>query len=133
MESAEFADDFPGGVGAARTRQACPGMRPRTAEKKAANRRFVARPIEHGPHGEKLVQDKFSVKNVAARESIGSLQILGRDDLHALDKAGEIRRVRGESPDYRVAEFPAARVPIPFSQFVRRELNVGGEDVPAVG
>ena len=73
------------------------------------------------------------MKNVAASESIGILQVLGRDDLHAFDEAGKIRRIRGERFDYRVAEFPAARVPVPFSQFVRRKLNVGGEDVLAVG
>jgi len=73
------------------------------------------------------------MENVAASETVGGFQILGRDDLHAFDQAGEIRRIVGKSSDDDRTEFPATEVPIPVPQFIRRKLHAGGEDVLAFG
>ena len=65
-------------------------MRARTAKKKAADGSFVTRPIENGTHGEELIESKLTMENVAAGETVGSLEILGGNDLDAFDKACEI-------------------------------------------
>src|SRR5215467_8621427 len=85
--SAQFADDFAGGVGAAGARQAVARMRARATEKEPANRRLVARPIENRTHGEELVQCEFAVKNMAAGESVASFQVFRRDDLNPFHEA----------------------------------------------
>src|SRR6266404_2664361 len=71
------------------------------------------------------------MENVAAGETVGCLEILGRDDLHAFDEAGEIRRVGSESSDYSCAQLATAEIPIPFFKFIGSELYAGGEDVLA--
>src|ERR1700686_3356918 len=91
-ESSEVADDFAGGVGAACAGQAVAGMRAGAAKKKAADGRFVARPIENGTHGEKLIECELAMENVAAGEAVGSFEIKWRDDLHVLVEMGQIRR-----------------------------------------
>ena len=73
------------------------------------------------------------MENVAAGEAVRGFQILRRDDLHAFDQAGEIRRIVGKSSNDDRAELPPAEVPIPFPQFIRSELHAGGEDVPSFG
>src|SRR5258708_35121829 len=83
-------------------------MRAGAAEKKAANGRLVARPIENGAHGEELIEREFAVKNVAAGEPVGSFEILRSDDLHGIDEIGQVRRVGGESFDDGVAQVVAA-------------------------
>src|SRR5947207_12089931 len=108
-------------------------MRAGAAKKQAADGCFIARPIENGTHGEKLVERKLAVENVAAGETVRGFQILGRDDLHAFDQAGEIRRIVGKSSNDVRAELPPAEVPIPFPQFIRSELHAGGKDVFAFG
>ena len=110
----KFADDFASGVGAGSAGQAVAGMRAGAAKKKAADGRFVTRPIQNGAHGEELIESELAVKNVAAGEAVGSFEILGGDDLDAFNQAGKIGRVRGESLDDGVAEFLAAGVPVPF-------------------
>src|SRR5258706_7152651 len=132
-ESSEVADDFAGGIGAASAGQAVAGMRAGAARKKAADGRFVARPIENGTHGEKLIECELAMKNVAAGEAVGSFEIKRRDDLHVFDEIGQIRRVSGQGFDNGVSQVEAARVPVPFFQPVRSELNVGGEHVLAIG
>src|SRR5712664_1896178 len=114
-ESSEVTDDFAGGVGAGGAGEAVAGMRAGAAEKKAADGRFVARPIENGAHGEKLIEREFAVKNVASSETVGCFEIFGRDDLHVFDEIGQVRRVSGESLDDGVPQVIAARVPVPFS------------------
>src|ERR1700694_4420166 len=125
-ESSEVANDLAGGVGAACAGQAVAGMRAGTAKKKAADGRFVASPIENGTHCEKLIECELAVKNVAASKAVGSFEIKWRDDLHVFDEIGQIRRVSGQGFDNSVSQVVAARVPVPFFQLVRRELNVGG-------
>src|SRR6202165_4640616 len=132
-ESSEVADDLAGGVGAACAGQAVAGMRAGAAKKKAADGRFVARPIENGTHGEKLIECDLAVKNGAPGKAVGSFEIKRRDDLHVFDEIGQIRRVSGQGFDNRVSQVVAARVPVSFFQFEWRELNVGGEDVLAIG
>src|SRR5580704_11548101 len=112
--SSEVADDFAGGVGAAGTGEAVAGVRAGTAEEEATDGGFVARPIEDGAHGEELIEGKFAVENVAAGETVGGFEILGRDDLDAFDEARKIRRVSGEGLDDGVAEFLAMSIPVPF-------------------
>src|SRR5438552_15059774 len=108
-------------------------MRARAAKKEATDGRFVARPIKNGTHGKELIEGKLAVENVAAGEAVRGFQILGRDDLHAFDQTGEIRRIVGKSSNDDRAELPPAEVPIPFPQFIRSELHAGGEDVPSFG
>src|SRR5258708_17875440 len=107
-------------------------MRAGAAKKKAADGGFVAGPIENGPHGERLMEGELAMKNVAAGETVGRFEILGRDDLHVFDEIGQVRRVSGESFDDGVSQVVAARVPVPFFQLEWRELNIGGKDVLAV-
>src|ERR1700756_5648894 len=85
---AEGVDDFAGGVGAARAGETVAWMRAGAAKKKAADRRFVARPVENRPHGEELVKCELTMKNVAAGKTVTCFEVLGRDDLHAFDEAG---------------------------------------------
>src|SRR6266853_2570526 len=80
-ESSKFADDFASGVGAGNAGQAVAGMRAGAAKKKAADGRFVTRPIQNRAHGEELIESEFAVKNVAAGEAVGSFEIKRRDDL----------------------------------------------------
>src|SRR5258708_40207628 len=101
-------------------------MRAGAAEKKAANGRLVARPIENGAHGEELIEREFAVKNVAAGEPVGSFEILRSDDLHGIDEIGQVRRVGGESFDAGVAQVVAAGLPVPLSQLMWPELHGGG-------
>src|SRR5580692_7977967 len=108
-------------------------MRPRAAEIKTADGSFIARPIESGPHGEKLIQGEFAVENVATGETVNGFEVLRSDDLHVLNEAGKIGGVLGESFDDRVAQFFAARVPVSGLQLEWRELDVCGEDVLAFG
>src|SRR5229473_6504077 len=108
-------------------------MRAGTAEEKATDGCFVARPIEDGTHGEELVESKLAMENVAASKTIRGFEILGSDDLDAFDQAGEIRSVRGERANDSGTEFAAAEVPIPFPQFIRSILNAGREDMFAFG
>src|SRR5258706_1793996 len=131
-ESSEVADDFAGGIGAASAGQAVAGMRAGAAKKKAADGRFVARPIENGTHGEKLIECELAMKNVAAGEAVGSFEIKRRDDLHVFDEIGQIRRVSGQGFDNGVSQVEAARVPVPFLQREWGELDAGGENVLAV-
>src|SRR6266446_5010299 len=112
--SSEGVDDFAGSVGAGSACEAVAGMRAGAAEKKAADRSFVARPIENGTHGEELIESEFAVENVAAGEAVAGFQILGRDDLNAFDQAGKIRGVSSERFDDGVAQVVASRVPVPF-------------------
>ena len=125
-------DDFAGGIGAGSPGQAVAGMRAGTAEKQAADGRFVTRPVQDWTHGKKLIEGELAVENVAAGKTVGCFEILGRDDLNGLDHAGQIGRVFGESSDDGVAEFLAAVIPVPFFQLEWRELNVGGENVLAI-
>src|SRR5258708_7520560 len=108
-------------------------MRARPAEEKAADGSLVAGPIENWTHSEELIESKLAMENVAAGEAVRGFEVLGRDDLDTFDKAGEIRSVRGERSNDSGAKFPAARVPIPFPQFIGSLLNASGEDVPALG
>src|ERR1700747_1714209 len=98
-------------------------MRTGAAEEESANGSFVTSPIEDGPHGEELVERKFTVENVAAGETVRRLEILRRDDLHAFNEAWKIRSVGGERSNDGGAKFPAAGVPIPFLEFVGSVLN----------
>jgi len=107
-------DDFAGGVGTGGAGEAVAGMGARAAEEKAADGRFVARPIKNRAHGEELIEREFAVENVAAREAVGSFQIKRRDDLHVFDEIGQVRRVGGESFGDGVAQVEAARVPVSF-------------------
>src|SRR4029077_20262887 len=118
-----------GGVRAGSAGQAIAGMGARAAKEEAADGRFVTRPIEDGAHGEKLIEREFAVENVAASETVGRFEILGRDDLHAFDEAWKIRGVGGERSNDGGAKFPAAGVPISFPEFVWCILNAGGEDM----
>src|SRR6266852_1479559 len=86
-----------------------------------------------GAQHEKLIERELVMKNVAASETVGRFEILGRDDLHVFDEIGQVRRVSGESFDDGVSQVVAARVPVPFFQLEWRELDVGGKDVLAVG
>ena len=132
-KSSQVADNFAGGVGAGGAGEAVAGMGAGTAEKKATDGCLVACPIENRAHGEKLIECELAVENVAASKTVGCFEILGRDDLDAFDHAGKIRGVSGESFDDGRAEIPAAGIPVPFSQFEWRELDVGGKNVLAVG
>jgi len=70
--SPQFVNDF---LRSIRPRSACqsiPRMRSVAAEKKPFHRSLIPRPIEQRPHGEELVQRKFAVENVAARETVRS-------------------------------------------------------------
>jgi hypothetical protein len=102
------------------------------AQEKATDRSLVARPVENGAHGEELIERQLAVENVAAGETVGCFEILGGDDLDALDEAGKIGGVGGKSFDDGVAEFCAAGVPVALFQPEWRELDVGREDVLAV-
>src|SRR4029077_13820229 len=73
------------------------------------------------------------MENVPAGETVGGLEILGCDDLDAFDEAGKVWRVCGKRVDDGIAEFLAARVPVPFPQFEGGKLNVSGQDMLAVG
>src|SRR5260370_42342957 len=107
-------------------------MRAGAAKKKSADGRLVTRQTENGTHGEKLVECKLAMENMAASEAVGCFEILGRDDLDAFDQARKIRGVGGERLNDSGAKFPAAGVPIPFSEFIRSILYAGGEELLAV-
>src|SRR6266851_7562785 len=128
---AEGVDYFAGGVGAGGAGEAVAGMSRGAAEEEVADRRFVAGPVEDGAHGEELVEGEFAVKDVAAGEAVGGFEVLRRDDLDAFDEAWKIRGVRGKRANDGGTEFPAAGVPIPFLQFIRRILNAGRENMLA--
>ena len=66
-------DDFASGVGAGDSGQAVTGVSAGAAEEKAADGRFVAGPIENGPHGEKLIESKLAelTQTIALRRSQG--------------------------------------------------------------
>jgi len=53
----------------------------RSAEVKVVDRRSVACPIEHGTHGEYLIQRKVSVEDVAAAQAIDFFKVKWGDDL----------------------------------------------------
>src|SRR6266853_3786320 len=127
--STQVSDDFAGGVGAACAGEAVTRMGAGATEKKPADGRSVARPIEDRSHGEKLIESKLAVENVAASETVGGFEILGRDDLDAFDQAGKIRGVRRERSNDSGAKFPTAGIPIAFLQFIGGILNAGRENM----
>src|SRR5438093_13401469 len=98
-------------------------MRARTAKKKAADGSFVTRPIENGTHGEELIESKLTMENVAAGETVGSLEILGGNDLDAFDKACEIRGVRGERSTEIGAKFAPSEIPILLLHTISSDLQ----------
>lgn len=135
-------------------------MGARAAEIEAADGGFVAGPIEGRAHREKLVKSEFAMGDVAAGETVSSLEIVGSDDLHVLDEAGEIGGVLGESFEDGKAKLATCAAPVPFAflgrgvtvgfivgrgalggvwdrrrsgQLEGSELDVGGEDMLAVG
>src|SRR6478735_9418553 len=73
--------------------QSGPWMGPTSAEIKVFNRRFVARPIQQGAHGEELVQRKVAVKNLPTRETVPLLQIKRRNNLVRENQLRKIRRI----------------------------------------
>jgi len=60
-------------------------VRSTPAQIQAFDRRPIACPVKQRPHGEELIEGKFAVEDVSAREAVGFLEILGRDDLVAQD------------------------------------------------
>ena len=67
------------------------------------------------------------MKDLAAGETVLSLQILRRNNLRGFHALREIWGVRANGFDHRLAQITAARVPTPIFQFVRRELHVRRE------
>ena len=70
QRSSQRVDDFARGVGAGCAGQAIAGMRAGAAEEEAADRSLVARPVEHGAHGEELVERELAVEDVPAGETV---------------------------------------------------------------
>src|SRR5271155_163087 len=89
-------------------------MRAGAAEIKSTDRRFVARPIENGAHGEELIERELAMENLSAGETVNGFQIVRSDDLHVFDEAGKIGRVFGKCFDDDVAEVFAADAPVCF-------------------
>src|SRR5271156_2250294 len=104
-------------------------MRTRAAQIQSAHRRQIARPVEHRPHGEQLIERQLPVINVSSREAVGGLKILWRDHLDGFHKIRQIRCIRAECLDHHAAEFIALGIPVSLFQFVRSELHVRGKNV----
>src|SRR5437764_13471051 len=73
------------GVAARKPIQARARMRARTAKVKSRDGCAVACPAEKRAHGEHLVEPEFAVKDVAAGQSVGLLEVERRDRLPRLD------------------------------------------------
>src|SRR5215813_7430682 len=104
-------------------------MRAAAAEIKTADRRQVARPVEHGTHREQLIESQLAMIDVAAGHAVNRFEVLWRDDLHALNEAWEIRSVSRKCLHDKIAQFPAANRPVALFQLIGRKLRVNGHDM----
>jgi len=105
-------DDLAGGVEGRGGGQACAGMRAGAAEEEAANGCAIAGPTDERAHGEKLIEGEFAVGDVAARQTVGLLEIQRRDDAAGEDSGGQVGGVLRESFDDNVSERVAVGGPI---------------------
>ncbi len=68
---------------------------------------------------------------MAAGEAVGFFEILGRDDLVAEDRPGQIRRVLRDRLHHGFAERGALALPVAVFQFIGRVLHVDGHHMLA--
>src|ERR1700674_3120791 len=115
---------LPRRVGTGTPGQPRPRMRPRAAQVQVLNWHAVPGPIKQRTHGKELVERKFTVENVASRESVGIFQILRRDDLVRQNQFRKPRGVLRQRPDNSVAQRDALAVPIGALQLVGRVLHI---------
>src|SRR5439155_4352164 len=101
------------------------------AEIEIFNWSAVVSAAENGAEGEELIQRVFAMKDVSAAETVGLLQIEGRDDLAVNDQVGEVRGVGRKGSNHGIAELVAAGIPASVFQFIRSILNMDGHHVRA--
>src|ERR1700691_2281631 len=89
-------------IGARTSGQSRSSVRPRTAHVQILNGRAISRPIQQWTHGEKLVECQFSMKNVAAGQSVRVFQILRGDDLVRQNEFRKLGSVLRQRFDYSV-------------------------------
>src|SRR5439155_4742287 len=99
-------------------------MRPRNTQIQIAYGRTIARPIQQWSHGEKLIQRKLPVKDVASRKSVSVFQILGSNDLMAQNQLRQIRSIQAQSLDHGIAERHTFALPSAVLQLVGCVLHV---------
>src|SRR5260221_574849 len=112
--------------------QTGPRVRPTAAQIQAPNRRGVPRPFQQRPRDEQLIERQLAVKNVAAGQSVGPLEIERRDHLAGEDRGSEAWRVALDRARGGVAKTIALRVPIAL-EVIRRVLDVRRDDVLTLG
>ena len=85
LVSPRIFQNFERGEAAGRAHDAAAGMGGGAAHVEILDGRAIARPAGDGPQEEKLLERKFSLKNIAFGEAGGALDIERRDDLLADD------------------------------------------------
>src|SRR5882672_3804339 len=108
-------------------------MRARSAQIQSFDGRAVLRPARHRPHEKKLLEIQVAVKNVALRQTIGSLKVQWGDNLHRFDGA---RNVGSKFHDFlhdTTGEQIPVLIPRSFREAVRHVLHETSQDVFADG
>ena len=97
----------------------------------AGQRRAEVRPLRRGAQEEELVKQQLAVKDVAAGDTGGVLDVLRRDHLHADDGAPDVRRMPLDRGDDRLAECVALGAVPAALDVVGRVLHEARHDVVA--
>jgi alkanesulfonate monooxygenase SsuD/methylene tetrahydromethanopterin reductase-like flavin-dependent oxidoreductase (luciferase family) len=118
----EIAQNFARGIVPRRAGDAAAGMGPRAAHIEPCNRRAIIGMAEHGPRRKNLRGLERAVKDVAADEAEGALQIERAHDLPARAPTFEVRRVAVDRLDHQVGDLFAAIVPGFSVGQVRRDM-----------
>src|ERR1700730_6035683 len=99
------------------------------AHVKFSNRGAIARPAGDRPQEEKLLERKFTLKNIAFGQAGLTLDIERCNHLLAEDDFFQIWRVLGNCVYHGIAERVALLVPSAVAQFVRRVLYETRKDM----
>ena len=125
----EIPQHFPRRIVPRQSGHAAARMRPRSAHVEARQRPAVVRMAEHRAGREHLPEIERTVKNVAADEAEGALEIERRHDLPPEHRTLEVRRMAVDRRDHQVGDRLAMVVPRSIRQFRRDVLAEQARDM----
>src|ERR1700694_4431666 len=108
-------------------------MRTRSAQIQSFDGRAVLGPARHRPHEKELLEIQIAVKNVALRQTVGSLEVQWSDHLHRFNGAWYVGREFRNFFHDTIGEQIPVLIPCSFREAIRNVLHETGEDVFADG
>src|SRR5205823_7270739 len=110
--------DLPARIRARRSRDSAAGMRPGAAEIQPLDRSPVPGPPQQWTKREELIERVLAMKNMPARQTVGLLQIQGRQDLAMNNNLTNIRRIFRKGFENCVGKFAAARIAVAGAELI---------------